>query len=168
MRILPNPIPQLLTPTLPPMYFKTTVFRAAALAALVFLVSSAASAQGLGGLLNKANQVGNEATRVSQTVSRVLPATGKAAGSKSAGSQTAPAEPAAEPASLPATDESAAPASGAGSSASEAAAPPASAAPTTWVCTWCKEEFTGDKQPTSFQPGKCERNPGKAHAWHKK
>ncbi len=45
-----------------------------------------------------------------------------------------------------------------------------SAAPAeqTWVCTWCHEEYTGSRQPTSFQPGKCERNPGKAHAWHKK
>ncbi len=45
------------------------------------------------------------------------------------------------------------------------AAPEAKA--TTWVCTWCHEEYTGTSQPTSFQPGKCERNPGKAHAWHK-
>jgi len=45
---------------------------------------------------------------------------------------------------------------------------PAPAAATTWVCTWCKQIYTSAKQPTSFQPDKCPRNPGKAHAWHKK
>ena len=44
---------------------------------------------------------------------------------------------------------------------------PAPAAATTWVCTWCQQTYTGTQQPTSFQPGKCPRNPGKAHAWHK-
>jgi len=47
-------------------------------------------------------------------------------------------------------------------------APPAAAKSTTWVCTWCQQTCTSTKQPTSFQPGKCPRNPGKAHAWHKK
>ncbi len=41
------------------------------------------------------------------------------------------------------------------------------AKPTTWVCTWCKQTYVSTRQPTSFQPGKCLRNPGKAHAWHK-
>ena len=47
--------------------------------------------------------------------------------------------------------------------------PPAAAeaSATTWVCTWCHEEYTSERQPTSFQPDKCERNPGHAHAWHK-
>ena len=46
--------------------------------------------------------------------------------------------------------------------------PAAAEAPaTTWVCTWCHEKYTSARQPTSFQPDKCERNPGKAHAWHK-
>ena len=48
-----------------------------------------------------------------------------------------------------------------------AAAPPAPAAPTVWVCTWCHEQYASARQPTSFQPGKCPRNPGKAHAWHR-
>ena len=59
--------------------------------------------------------------------------------------------------------------SGGGSGSSTARpAVSAEAATSTWVCTWCHEEYTGSRQPTSFQPGKCERNPGKAHAWHKK
>ena len=37
-----------------------------------------------------------------------------------------------------------------------------------WVCTWCHHTYTSPKKPTSFEPDKCERNPGKAHAWHKK
>jgi len=57
-----------------------------------------------------------------------------------------------------------------------AAAPPAAqpdnqghpAALTVWVCTWCRHTYTSPKQPTSFEPDKCPRNPGKAHAWHKK
>jgi len=49
-----------------------------------------------------------------------------------------------------------------------APAPAAAPKPTTWVCTWCKQTYTSAKQPTSFQPDKCPRNPGKAHAWHKK
>jgi len=48
-----------------------------------------------------------------------------------------------------------------------APAPAAAPKPTTWVCTWCKQTYTGTRQPTSFQPDKCPRNPGKAHAWHK-
>ena len=45
---------------------------------------------------------------------------------------------------------------------------PAARPLTVWVCTWCHETYTGPKQPTSFQPNKCRRNPGKAHAWHRK
>jgi len=57
---------------------------------------------------------------------------------------------------------------GDGSSSGPARPVAAEAATSTWVCTWCHEEYTGERQPTSFQPGKCERNPGHAHAWHKK
>ena len=45
---------------------------------------------------------------------------------------------------------------------------PAAPALTVWVCTWCRHTYTSPKQPTSFEPDKCPRNPGKAHAWHKK
>jgi len=37
-----------------------------------------------------------------------------------------------------------------------------------WVCTWYRQTYTSPKQPTSFEPDKCPRNAGKAHAWHKK
>ena len=46
-------------------------------------------------------------------------------------------------------------------------AAPVPAALPTWACTWCHAEYTSAQQPTSFQPGKCPRNPGKAHAWHR-
>lgn len=36
--------------------------------------------------------------------------------------------------------------------------------PVTYVCIWCKQEYTPAKQPTSFEPSKCPRNPGRAHA----
>lgn len=42
------------------------------------------------------------------------------------------------------------------------------ATPVTYVCTWCKQEYTSPKQPTSFEPNKCPRNLAHAHAWHKK
>ena len=37
-----------------------------------------------------------------------------------------------------------------------------------WVCTWCRHTYTSPVKPTSFEPDKCPRNAGKAHAWHKK
>ena len=46
----------------------------AALAALALFATTAASGQGLGGLLDKANRVGDQATRLKQTVKQNLPA----------------------------------------------------------------------------------------------
>ena len=47
------------------------------------------------------------------------------------------------------------------------AARPAAPVAVVWVCTWCHGTYCSARQPTSFQPGKCPRNPGKAHAWHR-
>lgn len=47
------------------------------------------------------------------------------------------------------------------------AARPAAPAEVAWVCTWCHDTYRSARQPTAFQPGKCPRNPGKSHAWHR-